>query len=134
MRIIILAALLIASSFLQAQEKKEELIDSLSVEMEYLENQIEKFSDLLDAKVEALEKVDLDKSLRESRKKIDESLERIKAYRQELAEDYPNLSAKQKDLLKQSGEAMRESMSALGAALEIWTAQIAESWKQLMEE
>jgi hypothetical protein len=25
-------------------------------------------------------------------------------------------------------------MSALGAALEIWTTQIAESWKQLMEE
>lgn len=109
-------------------------MDSLSVELEYLESQIEKFSNLLDAKVEELEKVEIDKSLKESRKRIDESLERIKAYRKELAEDYPKLSEKQKELLKQSSEAMRESMTALGAALEIWTAQIAESWKQLMDE
>jgi chromosome segregation ATPase len=134
MRTIILLALLISTSFLQAQEKEEPIIDSLKLELEYLEIQIEKFSDLLDAKIEALEKVDVEKSLKESRKKIDESLERIKAYRKELSEDYPALSEKQKQLLKESGLALRQSMSALGAALEIWTAQIAESWQQLMEE
>jgi predicted nucleic acid-binding Zn-ribbon protein len=106
----------------------------LSSELQYLENQIEKFSDLLDAKVEALEKVDLEKSLKQSRKKIDESLERIKEYRKDLAEDHPALTEKQKELLSESGDALRESMNALGAALEIWTAQIAEGWLDLTED
>lgn len=116
------------------QEEKKETIDSLSLELQYLEDQIEKFSDLLDAKVAELEKVDVDESLKATRKKIDESIERIKVYRKELAEDYPALSQKQKELLKESGEAMKESMSALGAALEIWTAQIAEGWQKFIED
>jgi len=134
MRSILLIALLINTSFLQAQEKNEKVIDSLSAEMQYLEKQIERFSDLLTTKAKALEKVDVDESLKETRKKIDESLARIKAYRNDLAEKQPGLTKKQKELLKQSGESLRESMNSLGAALEIWTAQIAESWQELIED
>jgi len=134
MRNILLIALLISTSFLQAQEENEKIIDSLSAEMQYLEKQIKQFSDLLSAKAEALEKVDVDESLKETRKKIDRSLARIKAYREDLAEDQPGLTKKQKELLKQSGESLKDSMNALGAALEIWTAQIAESWQELIED
>ena len=134
MRTILVVALLMSTSFLRAQEENEKLIDSLSAEMQYLEKQIKQFSELLSEKAEALEKVDVDKSLKETRKKIDRSLARIKAYRQELAEDQPGLSQKQKELLKQSGESLKESMEALGSALEMWTSQIAESWQELMEE
>jgi len=123
-----------STSFLQAQEENEKVIDSLGAEMQYLEKQIKHFSDLLSAKAEALEKVDLDASVKETRKKIDASLARIKAYRKDLAEDQLILSEKQKELLKQSGESLRKSMNSLGEALEIWTTQIAEGWQELVEE
>lgn len=134
MRNILLLALLINTSFLQAQNENEEVIDSLSAEMQYLEKQIERFSALLKAKAEALDKAKLEESLEETRKKIDQSLARIKAFRKDLAEEEPGLTKKQKELLKQSGESLRESMKALGAALGIWTAQIAESWQELTED
>jgi hypothetical protein len=51
-----------------------------------------------------------------------------------LVEDRPALTEKQKELLSESAAAMRESMNTLGAALEIWTAQIAQGWLDLTED
>lgn len=116
------------------QDRKDAVTDSLSAELQYLEKQIDKFSDLLEAKVEALEKVDVEKGLKQSRKKIEASLERINNYRKDLVEDRPALTEKQKELLSESAAAMRESMNTLGAALEIWTAQIAQGWLDLTED
>jgi predicted nucleic acid-binding Zn-ribbon protein len=125
--------LLLSTSLMLGQDRKDALTDSLSAELQYLEKQIDKFSDLLEAKVEALEKIDVEKGLKQSRKKIDASLERINNYRKDLAEDRPALTEKQKELLSESAAAMRESMNTLGAALEIWTAQIAQGWLDLTE-
>lgn len=126
--------LLLSTSLMLGQDRKDALTDSLSAELQYLEKQIDKFSDLLEAKVEALEKVDVEKGLKQSRKKIDASLERINNYRKDLVEDRPALTEKQKELLSESAAAMRESMNTLGAALEIWTAQIAQGWLDLTED
>jgi predicted nucleic acid-binding Zn-ribbon protein len=126
--------LLLSTSLMLGQDRKDAVTDSLSAELQYLEKQIDKFSDLLEAKVEALEKIDVEKGLKQSRKKIDASLERINNYRKDLAEDRPALTEKQKELLSESAAAMRESMNTLGAALEIWTAQIAQGWLDLTED
>jgi predicted nucleic acid-binding Zn-ribbon protein len=126
--------LLLSTSLMLGQDRKDALTDSLSAELQYLEKQIDKFSDLLEAKVEALEKIDVEKGLKQSRKKIDASLERINNYRKDLVEDRPALTEKQKELLSESAAAMRESMNTLGAALEIWTAQIAQGWLDLTED
>jgi predicted nucleic acid-binding Zn-ribbon protein len=126
--------LLLSTSLMLGQDRKDAVTDSLSAELQYLEKQIDKFSDLLEAKVEALEKVDVEKGLKQSRKKIDASLERINNYRKDLAEDRPALTEKQKELLSESAAALRESMNTLGAALEIWTAQIAQGWLDLTED
>jgi predicted nucleic acid-binding Zn-ribbon protein len=126
--------LLLSTSLMRGQDRKDALTDSLSAELQYLEKQIDKFSDLLEAKVEALEKIDVEKGLKQSRKKIDASLERINNYRKDLVEDRPALTEKQKELLSESAAAMRESMNTLGAALEIWTAQIAQGWLDLTED
>jgi predicted nucleic acid-binding Zn-ribbon protein len=126
--------LLLSTSLMLGQDRKDALTDSLSAELQYLEKQIDKFSDLLEAKVEALEKVDVEKGLKQSRKKIEASLERINNYRKDLVEDRPALTEKQKELLSESAAAMRESMNTLGAALEIWTAQIAQGWLDLTED
>ncbi|MGK0406720.1 MAG: putative nucleic acid-binding Zn-ribbon protein [Roseivirga sp.] len=126
--------LLLSTSLMLGQDRKDAVTDSLSAELQYLEKQIDKFSDLLEAKVEALEKVDVEKGLKQSRKKIEASLERINNYRKDLVEDRPALTEKQKELLSESAAAMRESMNTLGAALEIWTAQIAQGWLDLTED
>jgi predicted nucleic acid-binding Zn-ribbon protein len=126
--------LLLSTSLMLGQDRKDAVTDSLSAELQYLEKQIDKFSDLLEAKVEALEKIDVEKGLKQSRKKIDASLERINNYRKDLVEDRPALTEKQKELLSESAAAMRESMNTLGAALEIWTAQIAQGWLDLTED
>ena len=126
--------LLLSTSLMLGQDRKDAVTDSLSAELQYLEKQIDKFSDLLEVKVEALEKVDVEKGLKQSRKKIDASLERINNYRKDLAEDRPALTEKQKELLSESAAALRESMNTLGAALEIWTAQIAQGWLDFIED
>jgi hypothetical protein len=42
--------LLLSTSLMLGQDRKDALTDSLSAELQYLEKQIDKFSDLLEAK------------------------------------------------------------------------------------